>query len=98
MMTTGINIAVFDRSIVNRGDAIRFRRAGDMAFRNGIITKVGDTQVEILHSNIQNTAHSFAQINAVDVAIGVWEIFWTTDFKTINYQAGAGSGGGDADA
>ena len=93
-MTTGINVAVFDRTIVNRGDAIRFRRAGDTAFRNGIITRVSDSQIEVLHSNIQNSATSFAQINAVDVAVGVWEIFWTTDFVTINYQPGAGSGGG----
>ena len=94
-MTTGINVAVFDRSVVNRGDAIRFRRAGDTAFRNGIITRIiNDGQIEVLFSNVQNNATSFAQINAVDVAVGVWEIFWTTDFQTVNYQPGAGSGGG----
>jgi len=88
-MTTGINLAVFDRAIVNRGDAIRFRRAGDTAFRNGIITKASDTQLTVLHSNIQNASTSFVQIDAADVAVGVWEIYWTTDFVTINYQPGA---------
>ena len=87
-MTTGVSIAVFDRTMVDRGDAIRFRRAGDSAFRNGIITKITDSQIEVLHSNIQNNSTSFTQINAVDVAVGVWEIYWTTDFVTINYQPG----------
>ena len=91
-MTTGVNVSVFDRTLVNRGDAIRFRRAGDTSPRNGIITKVTDSQIEVIHSNIQNLSTSFAQINAVDVAVGVWEIWWTTDFVTINYQPGAGSG------
>jgi len=89
-MTIGVNVAAFDKTIVNRGDAIRFRRAGDTSFRNGIITKIADSQIEILHSNIQNNATSFAQINAADVAVGVWEIYWTADFVTINYQAGGG--------
>jgi cobalamin biosynthesis protein CobT len=92
-MTTGVNVAIFDRTLVNRMDAIRFRRAGDTTFRNGIITKVSDSQIEILGANIQNQATSFTQINAVDVAVGVWEIYWTTDFITVNYQPGAGSTG-----
>ena len=95
-LTTGINVAVFDRTIVNRGDAIRFRRAGDIVFRNGIVTRLSDNQIEVLHTNIQNNATSFVQISAVDVAVGVWEIFWTTDFVTINYQPGAGNGGGSS--
>ena len=89
-MTTGVSVAVFDRTIVNRGDAIRFRRAGDTVFRNGIITKLTDSQIEALHTNVQNNSTSFTQINAVDVAVGVWEIYWTTDFVTINYQPGGG--------
>ena len=92
-MTTGVNVAVFDQTLVNRGDAIRFRRAGDTTFRNGIITRiVAPGQIEVLNANVQNNATSFTQINAVDVAVGVWEIYWTTDFVTINYQPGAGSG------
>jgi hypothetical protein len=91
MMTTGISVAVFDRDIVNRGDAIRFRRAGDTVFRNGIITRVNDAQIEVLHSNTSNNSTSFAQINATDVSIGVWEIWWTTDFQTVNYQPGGGN-------
>ncbi|MCL2487418.1 MAG: DUF5026 domain-containing protein [Oscillospiraceae bacterium] len=88
-MTTGINVAVFDRGIINRGDGIRFRRAGSTEFRNGVITKVSDAQIEVLHTNIQNNATSFTQINAADVAVGVWEVWWTTDFITVNYQPGA---------
>ena len=88
-MTTGKIVAIFDQAIVKKHDAIRFRRAGDTEFRNGIITKVSDSQIEVLGGNIQNAASSYTQINAVDVAVGVWEIYWTTDFQTVNYQPGA---------
>ena len=93
-MTTGINVAVFDQTIVQRNDAIRFRRAGDTTFRNGFIHRVTDAQIEVLHGNVQNQSSSFTHINAVDVAVGVWEIYWSTDLVTINYQPGAGSVGG----
>ena len=87
-LTTGKNVAIFDRTIINRGDAIRFKRAGDTQFRNGIITRLTDELIEVLYSNIQNNATSYAHITAVDVAVGVWEVYWTTDFMTINYQPG----------
>jgi hypothetical protein len=45
--------------------------------------------IEILVSNIQNNATSFMQVMAGDVAIGVWEIWWTTDFQTVNYNPAA---------
>ena len=89
-MTTGMNIAVFDLEKVNRGDAVRFRRNGDTVFRNGIITRTDKGIIEILHSNVQNTATTFSQMLAADVAIGMWEVFWTTDFVTINYQPSGG--------
>jgi hypothetical protein len=91
-MTTGINVSVFDLSIVKRGDAVRLRRAGDTAFRNGLITRVSDSQIELIYANIQNNATSYTRISAADVAAGLWEIYWTTDFVTVNYQPGAGSG------
>lgn len=87
------NVAVFDRKIINRGDAIRFRRAGETVPRNGFVTSVSDKQLQVLYANVQNTANSFIHIDAVDVAVGVWEIWWTTDFKEINYNPGADTGG-----
>jgi hypothetical protein len=87
------NVPKFDPSVINRGDAIRVRRATESTFRNGIVTSINDSTLEILVVNTANQANSFARIDAADVSIGVWEIWWTTDFQTINYNPPAGSGG-----
>jgi hypothetical protein len=92
-LTINSNVPVFDLSVINRGDCIRVRRATDSVFRNGIVTRIDKNQLQILFSNVQNTATSFLLIDAVDVAIGVWEIWWSTDLITINYQPPAGGGG-----
>lgn len=92
-LTINKNVPVFDTGIIKRGDAIRFRRRTDTTLRNGIITRVEPNQMQILFSNVQNTATSFLHVEAADVHIGVWEIWWTTDFVTINYKPPAvGSG------
>jgi hypothetical protein len=90
----GRNVQAFDIDIIKRGDCVRAKRAGDTIYRNGIVTKVTESMVEVLYSNVQNNATSFINIYAVDVAVGVWEIFWTCDFKTINYHPGAGGNNG----
>lgn len=82
------DLAVFDLVAVKRGDCIRVRRAGDTTFRNGIVTKLTEAQMEVLYSNTQNNATSFLQINAADVAVDVWEMYWTADFVTVNYHPG----------
>ena len=84
------NIQIFDKNAIGRGDLIRVRRAGDNTFRNGFVTRVTETMMEILFANVQNNATSFLQIMAVDVAIGVWEIRWSRDLVTINVEPGAG--------
>jgi len=94
-LTTNTSVPVFDKSMIKRGDSIRVRRATDpTGFRNGIVTRLDANQMQILFANAQNNATSFLLIDAADVAIGVWEIWWTTDFVTINYQPPAGGGGG----
>ena len=94
-ITINKNVPVFDTDIIKRGDVIRIRRATDTTLRNGIVTRVEPNQMQILFSNVQNTATSFLHVEAADVEIGVWEIWWTTDFVTINYHPAA-SGGGNA--
>ena len=88
-LITNVSVPKFDQTVINRGDAIRVRRATESTARNGIVTRVNDNMIEILVSNIQNNATSFTQIFAGDVAIGVWEIWWTGDFQTINYNPAA---------
>jgi hypothetical protein len=56
------------------------------------VTRIEKNQLQILFSNVQNNSTSFLLIDAADVAIGVWEIWWTTDFVTINYQPPSGGG------
>jgi len=92
-LITNVNVPKFDLSAISRGDAIRFRRATDASARNGIVTRLTDTQIEVLYSNIQNNGTSFAQLTAGDVAIGVWEIWWTTNFQDVNYNPPASVGG-----
>ena len=93
MLIINKNVPAFDLTAINRGDAIRIRRATDSTARNGFVTKISENSLEILFSNIQNNATSFIQINAGDVAIGLWEIWWTLDFQTINYNPAASAGG-----
>lgn len=83
-------VKAFDLDAIHRGDCIRIRRAGDTTFKNGIVTKVTDKEVQILYANTQNTATSYVTITAADVAIGVWEVWWTTDFQTVNYEYNGG--------
>jgi hypothetical protein len=85
---------MFNLDAVKRGDCVRVRRVGDTAWRNGFVTKTGERDLEILYSNIQNNAASYLQISAVDVSVGIWEIYWTADFQTINYENNAGGGAG----
>jgi len=90
MLIADRNIQVFDQTSIKRGDLVRVRRAGDTVFRNGFVTRVTEPMIEILFANVQNNATSFLQIMAVDVAVGVWEIRWSSDLVTINVEPGAG--------
>ena len=92
-LITGKTVQTFDLTAISRGDCIRVKRAGDTTFRNGFVTKLTENQIEVLYSNTQNNATSFLQISAIDVAVGVWEIYWTSDFVIVNYHPGAGDGG-----
>lgn len=80
------NKRIFDLTAINRGDCVRIRRAGDTTLRNGIVTRTGETQITILYANIQNNATSFFDVRAADVAIGLWEMWYTTDFINIGYE------------
>lgn len=76
----------FDLSQVRRGDCIRVRRAGDTTAKNGFVTEVSASKLRLLYCNTQNSATSYLDLNVADVAIGVWEIYWTSDFQTVNYE------------
>lgn len=76
----------FDLAQIQRGDCIRIKRAGDTTAKNGFVTDVSPNKVRILYCNTQNNATSYLDLTAADVAIGVWEIYWTHDFQTIEYE------------
>jgi hypothetical protein len=90
-LITNKTLPVFDLAAIRQGDNIRVRRATDTAARNGIVTRLDERQIQILFANVQNNATGFMTVDAADVAIGVWEIWWTTDFVTINYNPPAGA-------
>jgi hypothetical protein len=91
-LITNVSTPTFDLTAIRQGDAIRVRRAGDTTPRNGIVTRLTANAMTVLYANVQNNQTSFVELAAVDVAVGVWEVWWTTDFVTINYNPGAGSG------
>ena len=88
-LLTNMTQAVFDLSQIRRGDCIRVRRTGDTAFRNGFVTEAASDKLRLLYCNTQNNATSYLDILAADAAVGVWEIYWTTDFQTVNYENNA---------
>jgi len=88
------SVPFFDLSAVSRGDVIRIRRATDSITRNGVVTRVDDREMHILWVNMQNNQTSNLIVSAADVSVGLWEIWWSSDLVTINYQAGAGSSDG----
>ena len=90
------NTKAFDLAIIGRGDCMRIKRTDDTVWRNGFVTRTNPQAIEIIFSNVQNNATSFMQITASDVALGVWEVFWTTDFQTIHYENNAPGGGENA--
>ena len=79
-------VKIFDLSAIHRGDCVRIRRTGDTTFKNGFVTQVSEMQIQILYCNTQNTATSYLSVLAADVAVGVWEVYWTSDFQTINCE------------
>lgn len=79
----------FDLSQIRRGDCIRVRRAGDTTAKNGFVTDVTANKLRLLYCNTQNNATSYLDISAADAAIGAWEIYWTSDFQTVNYENNA---------
>ena len=82
-------VKTFDLTEISRGVCVRIRRAGDTTFRNGFVTKADEHRIEIIYCNNQNTATSYMHVMAVDVAIGVWEIFWTSDFQFVGHENNA---------
>lgn len=93
-LITNATHEIFDLTQIHRADCIRIRRAGDTTFRNGFVTEVTADKLRLLYCNIQNNATSYLDILAADVAIGVWEIYWTSDFQTVNYEMNASVSGG----
>jgi len=90
------NVKVFDLSAIQRGDCVRIRRAGEVEFKNGFVTQITEAKLQILYANVQNNTTSYLLISAADVAIGIWEIYWTSDFQTINYENNSSEQGDDS--
>ncbi len=84
----------FDTTQIHRGDCIRVRRTGDTTAKNGFVTEVTPDRLRILYCNTQNNATSYLDIPAAEAAIGLWEIYWTSNFQTVNYEYNAPQTGG----
>ncbi len=84
----------FDTTQIQRGDCVRIRRTGDTTARNGFVTEVAPERLRVLYCNTQNNAASYLDVTAADAATGVWEIYWTHDFQSVNYEYNAPQTGG----
>ncbi|MCM1233389.1 MAG: DUF5026 domain-containing protein [Ruminococcus flavefaciens] len=84
---------VYDLSQIQRGDCIRIRRAGDTTARNGFVTEAAADRLVVLYCNVQNNATSYLEVLAADVAVGAWEIYWTTDFQDVKHEPPDTEGG-----
>ncbi len=84
----------FDLSQIKRGDCIRIRRMGDTTAKNGFVTEVTPDSLRLLYCNTQNNATSYLNVTASDVALGVWEVYWTSDFLDVKYECNAPQTGG----
>ena len=78
--------AVFDLTQIHRSDCISIKRTGDTTFRNGFVTEVSPGRITLLYCNIQNNATSYLNVYATDIVNGMWEIYWTSDFITVNHE------------
>lgn len=85
-LITDTTSKIFNLAAISRGDCVRVRRGGDYTFKNGFVTKTSEKEIQILYSNTQNGSTSYLTILAADAAAGVWEVYWTSDFQTINYE------------
>lgn len=77
---------VFDTEVLKRGNAIRIKRHDGTVDRMGLVHKATPTKLTILYSNVQNTAVSYYEILASDVALGIWEIYWSADLMTVHHE------------
>ncbi len=84
----------FDTTQIQRGNCVRVRRTVDTTARNGFVTEVTPAKLRILYCNTQNNTTSYLDITAADAAIGAWEIYWTSNFQTVNYEYNAPQMGG----
>ena len=78
--------AVFDLEKIRRGDCIRFRKNGCQEGRNGFVVEAREDRLTVLYCNIQNSACSYMDILAEDVALKAWDVYWTRDFKTVIHE------------
>lgn len=86
------SVPVFDLTVVHAGDAVRVCRASETTAHNGIITQAYDRQLQVLVPHMQSNATRFMLVDAADVAKGMWDIWWTADFETINHSPPVGKG------
>jgi len=81
-------VKTFDKSAIRKNDAIRVQYAKDRNPKNGFVTQVCEDTIQMMYGNPQGNSTSFLMIPAVEVAAGLWDIFWTSDFITINHESG----------
>lgn len=79
-----------DTSAISSGCCVRAKRTGWMDWRNGFVTEVVPDHVTVLYSTGAGNAVNYFDVPADEVAAGLWQMYWTADFVTVQQQGVTG--------
>lgn len=81
-----VSTNTFDVTAIQKGACIRAKRSDYSDFRNGFVTEVTTGTLTVLYANDSGTGANYYTIAADEVAAGLWQIYWTSDFATVNTE------------
>lgn len=85
-LLSDVHLQVFDSEALKRGCAVRFKNKDSTIDRLGLVFKTSPEKITVLYANVQNSATSYFDIFAKDVAKGEWEVFWSQDLEHVHHE------------
>lgn len=82
------SITAFDAAKIAKGDLIRAKYAGWEEAVNGIVSKVTDSEIRVLHLGTISNVTNYFTIKADEVSDGKWEISWSRDLTETETEGG----------
>jgi hypothetical protein len=88
MLIIDKDIKAFDLSAIHHGDVIRVKRAEEQHAINGIVMRANERDLLVLVAASHGNSTRYFDITALEVSAGVYELWWTSDFVTIDHYGG----------